>query len=699
MIILKYISNQKRKNRQRITRIKAAALAAVFALAGISGYTALTQPVPVYAEVQMTGKISPGVTGVRIRTSTDTSNTSNVITKVNAGFSFDILETVQTSDVYAWYRIGFYLNGSYREGYVTSQYVTVDENNSYTEDTDFEAYLEEQGFPESYKDGLRQIHAKYPKWVFIADFTGKDWNEVVENENVLGRSLIYSSAQSSWKSTAQGCYDWESGTWIELDSGGWVQASSELVQYALDPRNFFNETNIFMFEDLSYNSSIQNEGGVGNVVSGTFMQDSGHDLSYEGTEYNYPSALMLAGRLSGVSPYHLATRIIQEQGRAGQGNSISGTVSGYEGYYNYYNQGAYKSGNISAVENGLIYAGRSDEATMRPWDTRMKSIIGGAVYIGSKYINRGQNTLYYEKFDLISPYWHQYMTNILAPRSESQTASNAYSADTKSSTPLAFRIPIYENMPETACEIPQGDGSPNNTLSDLNVDGFGLTPTFSRYTQEYDLIVENDVTGINISAAASDGTAEISGAGYYELNVGLNSIQLSVYAQNGSIRTYTIHVVRKEGANPGGGEDDNQPGYSSDYVMNSEAGTISGIGVGSAAQDVLNGITFINGAYGKVYAADGSENDQTVGTGNRIVIYDGSGNVLANYEVIIYGDVNGDGSIDLLDIVKIKRYMLGTGGVEGAYYQAADTNRDGEPDLLDIVAIKNHMLGKRYIPQ
>lgn len=168
------------------------------------------------------------------------------------------------------------------------------------------------------------------------------------------------------------------------------------MQYALDPRNFLNETNVFMFEDLSYNSSVQSETGVSSIIEDTFMDGSSHDLSYDGTDFNYPSALMYAGRASGVSPYHLATRIIQEQGRKGQGNSISGTVSGYEGYYNYYNQGAYKTATASAVVNGLKYAAKTDAATLRPWNTRMKSVIGGAIYIGSRYINRGQNTIYYE---------------------------------------------------------------------------------------------------------------------------------------------------------------------------------------------------------------------------------------------------------------------------------------------------------------
>ena len=104
---------------------------------------------------------------------------------------------------------------------------------------------------------------------------------------------------------------------------------------------------------------------------------------------------MYAGEVSKVSPYHLATRILQEQGNTGYGSCISGNVAGYRGYYNYYNQGAVKSGNISAVVNGMKYASRSDSDSLRPWNTRMKSIVGGAKMIGSSYINRGQSTIYY----------------------------------------------------------------------------------------------------------------------------------------------------------------------------------------------------------------------------------------------------------------------------------------------------------------
>ena len=68
----------------------------------------------------------------------------------------------------------------------------------------FEASLNAQGFPESYKNSLRQLHAKYPQWRFEAQHTGLDWNTVIQNEAVLGRNLVHTGSISSYKSLAEG---------------------------------------------------------------------------------------------------------------------------------------------------------------------------------------------------------------------------------------------------------------------------------------------------------------------------------------------------------------------------------------------------------------------------------------------------------------------------------------------------------------
>ena len=138
------------------------------------------------------------------------------------------------------------------------------------------------------------------------------------------------------------------------------------------------------------------------------------------------------------------------------------------------------------------------------------------------------------------------MSNIQGAASEAAKLSQAYTADLKK-TALEFHIPVFNNMPEQPCVAPTGDGSPNNKLSGLGVDGFNLTPSFNRDTQEYNLIVDSSVSNITVSAYASDSNARVDGAGNVSLQNGGNDISIAVTAKNGSVRTYTIHVVKQDG--------------------------------------------------------------------------------------------------------------------------------------------------------
>ncbi|MBQ4283683.1 MAG: cadherin-like beta sandwich domain-containing protein, partial [Lachnospira sp.] len=198
------------------------------------------------------------------------------------------------------------------------------------------------------------------------------------------------------------------------------------------------------------------------------------------------------------------------------------------------------------VLTGLKFVS-SGSTYLRPWNSRMKSIIGGAIYIGSNYISIGQDTIYYQKYDVIDYYGyiHQYMTHVLAPRSESVNAAKAYSDEMKKNTAIVFKIPVYNNMPEEICAIPTKSGSPNNTLASLNIEGYTATPRFGKFIQEYDLIVENSVSSINVVATPADNKAKVTGDGLNLLKVGNNKFDIVVTAENGDVRTYTINVVRK----------------------------------------------------------------------------------------------------------------------------------------------------------
>lgn len=99
---------------------------------------------------------------------------------------------------------------------------------------DFETYLTQQGFPESYKVKLRELHQKYPYWKFEAQQTGMDWNDVIQAESKLGLNLTENSNPSSWKSTQEGAYDWDTGNWIALDSGEEIASVPENTETEME---------------------------------------------------------------------------------------------------------------------------------------------------------------------------------------------------------------------------------------------------------------------------------------------------------------------------------------------------------------------------------------------------------------------------------------------------------------------------------
>ncbi|MCL2488895.1 MAG: hypothetical protein FWE80_09455, partial [Oscillospiraceae bacterium] len=167
----------------------------------------------------------------------------------------------------------------------------------------------------------------------------------------------------------------------------------------------------------------------------------------------YAGLVMEAAVESKVSPYHLASRIRQESLGNLSYTSVCGTAEGFEGIYNFYNIGATAA--LDPTVNGLTFAKGKN------WTDPAKAIIGGAVWIGSGYINSGQNTIYLEKFDVDDSdgilYWHQYMTYIMTPVVEQSKIYNAYKEMGMLECPLNFIIPVYENMPEDPAPIPDSD--------------------------------------------------------------------------------------------------------------------------------------------------------------------------------------------------------------------------------------------------
>ena len=240
----------------------------------------------------------------------------------------------------------------------------------------------------------------------------------------------------------------------------------------MDPRNFLNEVRIFQFEGLSYVENSNQLNTIEKILYGTeFYNTKVSYINTQGQTINmtekYADLILRAAQTSKVSSYHLASRIKQEVGPFLSHSSISGKVPGYEALYNFYNIGATSSSEpMGAIINGLKYArdghGASSETRTKyliPWNTKERAITGGGIFIGSSYINIGQDTIYLQKFHVVDNrggelFWHQYMTNVLAPYSESNIIYKGYVNSNLLDTDMTFVIPIYNNMLELPCKRP-----------------------------------------------------------------------------------------------------------------------------------------------------------------------------------------------------------------------------------------------------
>lgn len=330
------------------------------------------------------------------------------------------------------------------------------------------------GFPESYRVYLRQLHAKYPNWKFVPYNTGIDFYTAVENEYKDNRSLIENAYSKYLKSNAAGDYNTSTGQYIAKDGGSWVTASKNCIAYFMDPRNFLESDHIYMFEQLSYDETNQTQTGVEAILQGSFMYktEMGYlkkDGKYKSTDILYSKKIIEAAKTAQVSAYYIASKILQEIGvkkndtYAGMGysGSISGDYPNYPGIYNFYNIGASSSAN--PIANGLAWAS-SGTTYGRPWNTPGKSIIGGAQYIGEKYINCGQNTTYFQRFNVnknskYDLYTHQYMTNIYGAANEGLYTSEAYNSLGIAPLAKTFVIPVYNKMPSENNAVILGNSS------------------------------------------------------------------------------------------------------------------------------------------------------------------------------------------------------------------------------------------------
>lgn len=586
-------------------------------------------------------------------------------------------------------------------------------------------------FPKAYQTALEKLEDLHPNWTFEAYYTGIPWSTVILNETAThGRNRVINSSDSSWKCSCGNV------------ASGYACASEGIIEYYLDPRNFLNEVNVFQFLEISYNSKIHTLSGIKSAVKGTFLDDT---ITYkkDGKSYTktYSDIILDAAKQSNMSPYSIVTKIIQEVGSKGS-SSVSGTYSGYEGYYNFYNLGAYDTGN--AIVNGLKYA--KDKG----WNNQYDAIVEGAEEIANSYTNAGQNTAYFYKWDVVGTkilqsgktqtvsssdmFWHQYMTNVQDPTSQSKSLYNTYASNGILDKNLNFIIPVYEDMPSSAVGMPSGfpEGTENlyyvNCTDGLRVRSKASTSgsvlatlykdtkvqmitknyaTANGYTWDK-IKLANGVTGyvadkyLTACEDTSSSKEEIIGTAKTTENLKLRKtagtsgvllttipkgkevdiLQKNVSTANGytwykvTYGSYTGYVASEYLTNIT--TDSDSDSNSSSVTINKTYAEVSG-----------STITVTPSATLKNIASETATG--TLKTGGSIKVGG------KTYTVVMLGDTNGDGIIDARDSLRVLKYQLGKYNLNDEASLAGDVNGDGVVDARDSLRILKNQLGKYEI--
>jgi len=559
-----------------------------------------------------------------------------------------------------------------------------------------------ESFPEQYQTVLKQIQELHPNWTFEAYYTGLPWDTLVLNETTHGRNRVIKSSELSWRCA---CGNVASG--YACASEGIVKYYLDPRNFLNEVNIFqfleisYNEKihNIdgvksavkgtFLDSNVTYTVIEEKEvpvEEVPEVTEGEEQQESTdlqntitENVEVENTvvtnaeetaestqeevktelkevevEYtkHYAEIILEAAKQSNMSPYSIVTKIIQEVGTKGS-SSVSGTYEGYTGYYNFYNLGAYDTGD--AIANGLRYA------RDKGWSNQYKAIIEGAKEIANSYTNAGQNTAYFYKWDVVgtkilesgktqtisgsSMFWHQYMTNVQDPTSQSKSLYNTYAKNNVLDKELNFIIPIYENMPASSVSMPSELTTADGDLYYVNcTDGLAVREIPTTSGKKLASLSKNTIV-----AMLQRECAEANGYKWdkVKLSNGLTGYVASKYL---TLKEASIKQEYK--------------------IEENETNNIIVMTLGVTIEKIENGTAIGEIKTGAKMTINGKE-----------------------YTAVVLGDTNGDGKVNSTDALDILKHSAGLSELTDINLKAADINGNGKVNSSVALEILKHSAG------
>lgn len=272
------------------------------------------------------------------------------------------------------------------------------------------------------------------------------------------------------------------------------------------------------------------------------------------------------------------------------------------------------------------------------------------------------------------------MTNVLAPYSEAKSIYNGYKQSGILETSINFIIPVYNNMPEIPTE------SPN--INQTN------------YRRDNSKVYCN-ATNVNIRTGPGTSYEIITTV---DINEEMTRIKKSVQSgnwdkvklQNGIIGyIYNSYLTEVKQTEP---ENNNSITFNSSLKVNGSE--ITGIDYTQNTVEYIKNLITTNYEIQIINNKNQElKNTDLIGTGTRI-IFKNNGQQIAEYSVILYGDVNGDGKINSIDLLVLQRHILQISGIGEIYKKAANINKTASgPSSVDLLIIQRHILEIKKIIQ
>lgn len=496
----------------------------------------------------------------------------------------------------------------------------------------------EQKYP-GYVTLVQALVASHPNWTFKLYETGLSWEATINSE--------YQNHTDSIKNVVPSNY---SNEWIcsicgreEQDTGRWYCASRQAIEHVMDPRNSLNDANLFQYLQLSNDKSITKDQVAQMASKISYLNNQSIiDAIYEvanDPDYN-------------INPFYIIGKILQEQGSGASALcSGQGYKGQYVGYYNLFNVGASGKGEEAVILNGLAYA------KSQGWDTPKKAIMGG-IGLVKRYINRGQDTLYYQKFNVTyKPYYvNQYAQNLFDAQSIGSILKGYYKDAGLLDSSFTFVIPLYTNMPSAPCKSPSISSSETGELAYINANG-GLKLKDEPNGSSIAIISEG--TQVLITERA---TSKVGGYYWDKVSTPRGTGYMAREASDGS-KTYLVVI--------GSNKNDNITEPDENNIITSEPGTTA-----NAIKKKYSDAVIID--------KNGNEitGDTLVGTGAKVKI-DG----VEKYTIVKLGDCDGDGKINSMDMYNIIQHMLNKITIQNEFFKAIDTNHDNKIDSMDMYNI------------